>query len=52
MFVTFPPKLNKSNKFSKKKLCDIRFYKHLFNGPKITCVHTDERTDERTVRFG
>jgi hypothetical protein len=44
MFVTFQPKLKKSDNFS-KKLRDIKFYKHLFNGPTITRVHTEERTE-------
>lgn len=38
-------KTEKIRQLLEKKLRDIKFYKHLFNGPTITCVHTDERTD-------
>ena len=47
MFVTFQPKLKNPYNFSKKKLRDIKFYRHLFNGPAIT----HGRTDVRTERF-
>jgi hypothetical protein len=40
-------KTEKPRQLLEKKLRDIKFYKHLFNGPTIT----HGRTDGRTERF-